>query len=119
MNGHLKHWMVNLSLKKIDLRIGDDLETSGWGATIGGTLGGIGGAIGGVFTSPSLVVNPLTLGAAGSAAGSALGEGIEQYLTGKGDYGDVGFAGVEGCCLRVDSWCWWSSFQSSFKSRTW
>ena len=70
--------------------LGDKLNTSGWGATIGGTLGGIAGGIGGVFTSPTLVANPVTLGAAGGAAGAALGEGIEQWWTGKGDWEDIG-----------------------------
>ena len=77
-------------------RIGDQLNTSGWGATIGGAIGGVAGGVGGIFTSPSLVVNPITLGVAGSGAGAALGEGIEQWLTGKGDAGDIAYAGGEG-----------------------
>ena len=71
-------------------RLGDQLETSGWGSTIGGTIGGLAGGIGGIFTSPSIVVNPVTLGAAGGAAGAAAGEGFEQWLTGKGDWSDIG-----------------------------
>ena len=77
-------------------RIGDKLETSGWGATIGGTLGGIAGGVAGIFTSPSVVVNPITLGATVGAGGAAIGEGIEQWITGKGDWSDIGWAGAEG-----------------------
>ena len=67
-------------------KLGDQLDTSGWGAAIGSTIGGIAGGVAGIFTSPSVVANPITLGAAGSAGGGALGEGIEQWITGKGDW---------------------------------
>ena len=74
-------------------RIGDRLETSGWGATIGGTIGSIGGAIaglpfGGVGAIPGSIV--------GGAGGAAVGEGIEQWITGKGDWSDIGWSGAEG-----------------------
>ena len=77
-------------------KLGDRLDTSGWGSVIGGGIGALAGGIGGIITSPSIVANPITLGAAGGAAGAAIGEGVEQWLTGKGDYGDVGKAGLYG-----------------------
>ena len=82
-------------------KLGDRLETSGWGSTIGGTIGSIAGGIGGIFTAPSLVVNPVTLGAAGGAAGSAIGEGIEQWITGKGEGSDVAREGLIGGAFGV------------------
>ena len=77
-------------------KLGDQLDTSGWGAAIGSTIGGIAGGVAGIFTSPSVVANPITLGAAGSAGGGALGEGIEQWITGKGDWDDIAWSGAEG-----------------------
>ena len=76
--------------------LGDQLDTSGLGAAIGGTVGATVGSVAGLFLSPSIIANPLTLGVAGSAGGSAIGEGIEQWLTGKGDWGDLATTTVEG-----------------------
>ena len=76
--------------------IGNQLETSGWGKTIGGAIGSIGGAAAGVFTAPFTagVVNPITGAVGGGAAGGAAGEAIEQWLTHRGDGGDVGKAAL-------------------------
>ena len=98
-DGQTKRQIIEFLFDKLDGRdgyeddrakLGDQLDTSGWGSTIGGTIGGLAGTVGGIFTSPSVVVNPITLGAAGGAAGAAIGEGIEQWITGKGDWKDVG-----------------------------
>ena len=78
-------------------RLGDRLETSGWGSTIGGAIGGTLGAIGGTFVAP--VAGTVAGGAAGGAAGSAIGEGIEQWLSGKGDWEDVGTSALYGGAL--------------------
>ena len=82
-------------------KIGSQLDTSGWGATIGGTIGGLGGAAAGIFTSPSLVANPITLGVAGSGAGAGIGEAIEQWITGKGDLKDIGRETASGAAWGV------------------
>ena len=75
-------------------KLGDKLDTSGWGATIGGALGGIAGTIGGAFFGGS---GAIPGGAAGGAAGAALGEGVEQWWTGgKGDWTDVGTSALIG-----------------------
>ena len=76
--------------------LGDQLDTSGWGSTIGGGIGSVLGAGAGIFTSPSIAFNPVTLGAAGGATGSALGEWFEQMITGKGDLEDIGKSAAEG-----------------------
>ena len=78
-------------------KLGDQLDTSGWGSTIGGGIGALAGGIGGIFTSPTLVANPITLGLAGGATGAAIGEGVEQWLTGgKGDAWDIGKSALYG-----------------------
>ena len=73
--------------------MGDKLDTSGWGATIGGAVGGIGGAALGAFAGG---VGALPGGAAGGALGAAAGEGIEQWISGKGDLSDVGTSALIG-----------------------
>lgn len=75
-------------------KLGDQLDTSGWGATIGGTIGSIVGSTAGFFGG--FGVGAIPGGIAGGAGGAAIGEGIEQWLTGKGDWSDIGWAGVEG-----------------------
>lgn len=72
---------------------GSQLDTSGWGATIGGGLGSIAGTAAG-FLAGGIGAIPGSV--AGGGAGAALGEGVEQWWTGKGDAGDIARAGGEG-----------------------
>lgn len=83
----LEHLPDTDEYKEDRKKIGDQLDTSGWGAAIGGGLGAIGGAIAGTLAGP---VGTVAGGVGGGAAGSAAGEGIEQWWTGKGDWDDVG-----------------------------
>ena len=75
--------------------IGDKLNTSGWGSTIGGLIGGALGTVGGSLVAP--VAGTIAGGAAGGAAGAAAGEALEQWWTGgRGDLTDVGTSAVTG-----------------------
>ena len=76
--------------------IGDKLETSGWGAAIGGTIGSIGGGFAGLFAGPGAIAAVPAGSIAGGAGGAAIGEGIEQWITGKGDTSDIGDEAIAG-----------------------
>ncbi len=83
----IKYLFENLPKGADKRALGDMLDSSGWGATVGGAIGG---AIGGIAGLSGGGIGAIPLAVAGGAAGAGIGEGLEQLVYGKGDLADVG-----------------------------